>query len=302
MKKKGILHTRNRHQGRYPFLELFSKFPILKDFETLSPRGEQTLDFTNPKAVVCLNQVLLENDYGIKNWSVPDGYLCPGVPGRADYIHHLADLLSVSRNKIIPRGESIRILDIGVGANGIYSLIGASEYDWSFIGSDIDQNALDHLQNILNLNPKLKGKIQLRRQSQSGSIFKGIIGEHEKFDATLCNPPFHSSAEEAREINLKKWRNLGIAGVANFGGQSNELWCDGGEVQFVTQMIKESVCFKDKCHWFSSLVSKENSLELLLLVLKRYLVNDYCVINLEQGQKKTRILAWTFIGGKNKFQ
>ena len=31
----------------------------------------------------------------------PNENLCPPIPGRADYIHHIADLLSINNNKQI---------------------------------------------------------------------------------------------------------------------------------------------------------------------------------------------------------
>ena len=41
-----------------------------------------------------LNKALLAHFYAVKHWDIPDGFLCPPVPGRADYVHHLADLLA----------------------------------------------------------------------------------------------------------------------------------------------------------------------------------------------------------------
>jgi 23S rRNA (adenine1618-N6)-methyltransferase len=43
----------------------------------------------------------------------------PSIPGRADYIHYIADLLAESNNGIIPRSWD-QGLDIGIGANCIY--------------------------------------------------------------------------------------------------------------------------------------------------------------------------------------
>jgi 23S rRNA (adenine1618-N6)-methyltransferase len=39
----------------------------------------------------------------------------PPIPGRADYIHQIADLLATCNKKVVPTGADIRILDIGVG-------------------------------------------------------------------------------------------------------------------------------------------------------------------------------------------
>ncbi len=127
--QKPGLHPRNRHNGRYDLATLCQVTPELTQFLTLTPGGEQSVDFANPQAVKALNKALLAHFYAVKNWDIPDGFLCPPVPGRADYIHHLADLLGETSGTI-PANASI--LDIGVGANCIYPLIGVHEYGWRF--------------------------------------------------------------------------------------------------------------------------------------------------------------------------
>ena len=131
--QKPGLHPRNRHHSRYDLATLCQVNPELRQFLTLTPAGEQSVDFANPLAVKALNKALLAHFYAVANWDIPDGFLCPPVPGRADYIHHLADLLAEASGTI-PANASI--LDIGVGANCIYPLIGVHEYGWRFTGSE----------------------------------------------------------------------------------------------------------------------------------------------------------------------
>ena len=88
------MHPRNKHVGRYDFEALTKSVPDLAAFVTLNPLKEQTIDFSNPEAVKALNRALLKTFYGVNRWDIPPGYLCPPVPGRADYIHYTADLLS----------------------------------------------------------------------------------------------------------------------------------------------------------------------------------------------------------------
>ncbi|WP_237578206.1 RlmF-related methyltransferase, partial [Klebsiella pneumoniae] len=52
-----------------------------------------------------LNKALLAHFYAVKHWDIPDGFLCPPVPGRADYIHHLADLLAQEEIRGLIIGE-----------------------------------------------------------------------------------------------------------------------------------------------------------------------------------------------------
>ena len=92
-KVKSKLHPRSKHRERYDFEKLISGFPELGPFVQPNKFDDLSIDFANPDAVKALNRALLKFHYGIEHWDVPDGYLCPPIPGRADYIHHIADLL-----------------------------------------------------------------------------------------------------------------------------------------------------------------------------------------------------------------
>lgn len=298
--KKLGLHPRNKHAHRYDFPALIISSPELKNYVSKNKFNDESIDFANPLAVKALNRALLAHFYNIKSWDVPKDYLCPPIPGRADYIHLMADLLASKNNKYIPRGNKIRMLDIGVGANCVYPIIATAEYGWSVLGSDIDADALTNATKIISEN-SLQEQVLLKLQSDSALIFKGIIEEKDFFDLTISNPPFHSSAEEASSSSLKKNKNLGRnkpknnSPVLNFGGVNHELWCEGGEVSFITRMIKESVEYKTNCFWFSTLVSKATSLPAIYEELKKINVVDFKTIDMAQGHKKSRIVAWTFL-------
>ena len=154
-KKIANLHPRNKHTGRYDFEVLVAALPELEPFVRPNIRGEQSIDFANRDAVLTLNKALLKLQYGIEFWEIPDGNLCPPIPGRADYIHHMADWLTSSNFGRMPVGPKIKCLDIGVGASLIYPIIGVTEYGWSFIGSDIDAKSLDSCQQIIDRNESL---------------------------------------------------------------------------------------------------------------------------------------------------
>ncbi|MCP5854081.1 RlmF-related methyltransferase, partial [Klebsiella pneumoniae] len=83
---------------------------------------------------------------------IPADYLCPPIPGRADYIHVAADLLAEDNAGEVPKGAQVRALDIGVGVNCIYPLLGHSDYRWRFLGSDIDPVALASAKAIVQAN------------------------------------------------------------------------------------------------------------------------------------------------------
>ena len=292
-KLSGNLHPNNPHQGRYDLPKLCSKTPELTSFLKPNPHGDQTIDFSDAKAVLCLNKALLAQFYGIQFWDLPEGYLCPPIPGRADYIHYLAELIDNNKSN-----QKARILDIGTGANLIYPIIGSQAYGWSFLASDIDPIAMNSATLISESNPNLKKKIKVIHQTNKQSFFKGIINDTDYFEATMCNPPFHSSAEQAKAGSDRKWRNLKIGNVKqtalNFGGKNNELWCEGGERAFVKSMIQESSHYKTQVGWFTSLISKEENLKPLKQVLTQMGAIKVKVINMSQGQKISRILAWSF--------
>lgn len=298
-KEKIELHPRNKHRGRYNFESLCACCPELVPFVKRNEYNDQSIDFFNPEAVQALNKALLKYYYGIENWEIPKGYLCPPIPGRADYIHNIADLLKSSLKGSIPRGAKIKGLDIGAGANCIYPIIGTTEYGWTFVGSDIDELAINSAREIVNGNNSLKGKIELRLQENKKNIFSGIIQQNERFDFTICNPPFHSSAAAAQSGTQRKLNNLKQKKVKNprlnFGGQNNELWCEGGEERFISNMVLQSKQFANSCIWFTTLVSKQSSLNKIYKVLKSVGAINIKTIPMGQGNKMSRIVAWTFL-------
>lgn len=288
--KKGELHPNNPHKGRYNFKTLVSNLPELKSFITKSPIGEETIDFSDNQAVICLNKALIKTYYNIDNWDIPAGFLCPPIPGRADYIHYIADLLS--------KKKDINVLDIGTGANCIYPIIGSQTYGWNYTASDIDPKSIENAQKIIDSNENLKNKVKLKLQKDRTHIFIGIIEKNDRFDLTMCNPPFHSSLEEALRANKRKVDNLNKANKdikkgLNFGGQKAELWCPGGERLFLKKMAKESAIFASQVYYFTSLISNKENVKPTIKVLEK--LGAKCqVLEMSQGQKISRVLAWTF--------
>ncbi|MGO4905285.1 23S rRNA (adenine(1618)-N(6))-methyltransferase RlmF [Flavobacterium sp. W20_MBD1_R3] len=305
--EKTKLHPRNLDRFGYNFEQLIEKSPELQQFVSANEHNPEvagnTIDFSNPDAVKALNKALLLSHYDIQNWDIPKNYLCPPIPGRADYIHYLADLLASRNNGIIPDGETVQGLDIGVGANCIYPIIGNSAYGWSFVGTDTDVKAIKNCSAIIEDNPKLIDVISLQQQTESRFIFKNIITPEDKFTFTICNPPFHASQEEATKSTVRKINNLESRSasnkvtkpVLNFGGHNAELWCEGGELGFITQMIYESAKYPMQCLWFTTLVSKRENLSSLYKTLNKVSAVEIKTIDMAQGQKTSRIVAWTFL-------
>ena len=301
--EKTNLHPRNLDRFGYNFEQLIKHSPELKQFVAINEHQIETIDFSNPDAVKALNKALLINHYDIQDWDIPANYLCPPIPGRADYIHYIADLLATTNNGVIPEGEMVQGLDIGVGANCIYPIIGNSAYGWSFVATDIDEKAIQNCKKIIAANPKLMDSISLQLQTESRFIFKNIITPEDRFAFTICNPPFHSSQDEATKSSIRKINNLEsrkfdtkiTKPVLNFGGHNAELWCDGGELGFITQMAYESAKYPMQCLWFTTLVSKKENLSSIYKTLNKVSAAEIKTIDMAQGQKTSRIVAWTFM-------
>lgn len=302
------LHTRNKHVGRYDFDQLVASLPELKRHVIHTPNGEKSINFSDPLAVKRLNKALLNYFYNVTEWDIPEGYLCPPIPGRADYIHRLAELLT-QECKVLNH-HLVNALDIGVGANCIYPIVGISDYGWNYIATDIDTASIKNVDRIAASNHVLKGKIKSRLQKNSQHIFKDIIQPGEYFDITMCNPPFHRSLQEAEKGSERKLNNLKMnrtkRGSAlsdkensdqprlNFGGQKAELWCAGGESTFIKNMANESREFADQVLWFSTLISKKENVRWMRKNLERVGATEVQVIEMSLGQKVSRFIAWTF--------
>ncbi len=290
------LHTRNKHHNGYDFRYLKKKNHNLQPFVFVNDFGTETIDFANPKAVFELNKALLLAYYKVKHWEIAKDSLCPAIPGRADYIHYLADLLTDGEENNIPTGSSVNILDIGTGASLIYPLIGVAEYGWNFTVTETDLVSLHHAEVNIDKNQGLKEKIQLRFQEDDSKILEGIINEQDKYDAVMCNPPFFKSREENWKSSSKKSANLtknkDVITIQNFGGRPNELWYKGGEQAFITQLIYDSLKHKAHLGWITSLVADRKHLKPLRSILEYHKAAKIRVLETKQGQKTSRILAW----------
>lgn len=307
------LHPRNKHRGNYDFAALSQAEPPLKAYIKKNPKGEDTIDFAQPLAVKLLNKALLAHYYGIHHWNIPEGFLCPPIPGRADYIHRIAELLYTDCPQLAQ--QSVRMLDVGVGANCIYPIIAAVEYGWHAVGSDIDPLSVKNAATIVQENGALTGQIDCRLQPERRAIFKDVILPDEFYNVTTCNPPFHSSLEEAQRgtqrklANLKKnqqkrGRDISVAKeettILNFGGQKAELWCPGGELAFLQNMARESADFAQQVLWFSSLISKKENIRPMKKQLKQAGAVEVKIIEMTQGQKISRLIAWSFLDERER--
>ncbi len=281
------MHLKNKHKKNYDLDALSSTYPLLKEFVFTNKHNNKTIDFSKPKAVKAINTALLQHHYNITFWDFSNNNLCPPIPGRVDYIYYLSDLITNI-------SKEITVLDIGTGATCIYPLLGNSIYNWSFIATDIDPNSIENAQEIIDKN-KLNKHIVLRLQKEKSHILTNIIKENEQFTFSMCNPPFYKSAQEAEDVNLRKTKNLKLdSELRNFSGNANELWYKGGEKAFLHNYLYESTLYKSQFEWFTSLVSKKELIKDLKRSAKKLNIPTFKVIEMTQGNKISRIIAWKF--------
>ena len=111
--EKTTLHPRNPHRFRYDFEQLISVCPDLKSFVFINEHNPETsgetIDFANPDAVKNLNKAILISNYDIQNWDIPANYLCPPIPGRADYIHYIADYWLIPIMEQFPKEKMLPV-------------------------------------------------------------------------------------------------------------------------------------------------------------------------------------------------
>ena len=283
------MHAKNRYRGRHDLASLATTSPELKQYFITTPGGHTSLDFSHPEAVRHLNRALLLRDYGLDHWDIPSGSLCPGVPGRLDYVHVLADLLG-------ERKAAITGLDVGTGASLIYPILGSREYGWNFIATDVDDKSLKVARALIGFNRGLDRKIQIRKQTDPKHVFRGVIHPGDRFAFSMCNPPFFADAAAAASANNRKWKQLGKPDdhAHNFGGRPNELWTPGGEPAFLRRMIEESAVYAEQVGWFTTLVSQRGYLRAAQQQLRQLGVSEHKEISIGQGGKKRRVLAWKY--------
>lgn len=277
------MHKNNLHNTKYNLDKLSSIHPLLKEFVFINKYDSKTIDFANPKAVKSLNTALLKKHYNISFWEFSDDNLCPPIPSRVDYIHYLNELIKT---------KNAKVLDIGTGATLVYPLLGNSVYNWSFIGTDIDEKSIETAQQIIDKN-NLKNQIKLRLQTDKNNILNGIVKAGEKFTVSMCNPPFFKSKEEAEAASNRKLKNLKLdTKTRNFSGNANELWYNGGEKAFLHNYLYQSSQYKDQFEWFTSLVSKKELVKSMSKSLKKLNTKEIKIIEMTQGNKISRIVAW----------
>ena len=95
--------------------------------------------------------------------------------------------------------------------------------------------------------------------------------------------------------NLSK--NKQNLNIRNFEGTKSELCYPGGELTFIRNMIIESNLIENRNRilWFTSLISKQTNVYPIQSLLETLPgLKQYHIVDMSHGNKKSRIIAWTF--------
>lgn len=275
------MHPKNLFRQGYNFEVLAEEYNELKPFLIINKHGSVSLNFALPAGILTLNKVLLKKYFSLNYWTIPQQNLCPTVPGRADYLYYLKDIIGDGKKSI---------LDIGTGASAIYPILGYKLFNWNFVGTDIDPITIKNAQEILKRNKFSNEQIKLRFQENEMAFFKNIMKANDQFDASICNPPFFENEEQALRWNQKKWKNKTPESI----GTKNELICNGGEKTFITNMIKESSQFRKLIKLFTCLVSKKSTIPFIEKACAENNITSLEFIEMKTGRKVSRIAVWRF--------
>ena len=273
------MHPRNKYKNNKPDFKLLAdKYAYLAPFLLRLSNGGYSLDFKNPASNRALTKALLDHDFGVKI-DLPENQLCPTVTSRVNYILWIEDLLNFngkSSNK-----TSVRGIDIGTGASCIYPLLGHAMNQWQFLAIDIDPVSVDFAKRNVASN-HWEDSIQIKL-SEKGKMFKFVVPEKESFDFTMCNPPFFETVEQ-KVPNPKAALEI----------TAGELATDGGEYNFILQMILESFDMKEQVRWFTSLIGRKVTLKKLLITFKDLKITNVHQTTLYQGNTTRWAIAWSF--------
>ncbi|KAF7515360.1 hypothetical protein PCG10_003376 [Penicillium crustosum] len=282
------------------------------------------LNFTDPAAVRQLTTTLLQQDFHLKV-EIPEDRLCPPVPNRLNYILWLQDLLDSTAGGLhegYDRDRDIFGLDIGTGCIGIYPLLGcATRPRCNFVATDIDSNNIRTSRHNVALN-NLESRIQIVHSDPTGPLFPLEKLGRQTLDFTMCNPPFYTSFNELKQSAEQKEQEPFSVSVTNPTSRAKQLYTThpipltyhpvltcmktctgaavemvtrGGEVAFVKQMIDESLELRDRIQWYTSMLGKLSSINVLVETLIKHGITNFAVTEFEQGSKTKRwALAWSW--------
>lgn len=183
-------------------------------------------------------------------------------------------------------------IDIGTGASCIYPLIGVTQRpSWYFIGTDIDAKSLVYARRNVELNG-LQDRIRIVAKNRDDAHLLPLDDvDLDKVDFVMCNPPFYTSDEDMVNSAEKKARPPNSVCT----GAPVEMVCEGGEVTFTTRLLEDSLHFRERVQWYTTMFGKLTSLQEFVGKLREKGIDNYAVTEFVQGNKTKRwAVGWSF--------
>ena len=268
-------HPRNPYKAGLGDLDALAETDT--DFAAIAKRkenGKITTDWSDREYTRKLMKSVIKRDFGLDLQS-PKGSLAPALTNKLNYLLWIEDLAKL--NNI----QDVQGIDIGSGAALYFAAIAVKHFNWSMLATESNQEDYEMALQNLKYN-SLESKLKVVKTDMHSELFK--IGEHSYF-FSLCNPPFYEVNEERRERE----------DIEEPTGRHHEIATDGGEVEFVAKMIKESIEIQDKVKVFSSLIGHKRNVQVLKdLLATVQAVQATTVTELCQGRTMRWVLAWTF--------
>uniref|UniRef100_A0A2M4CSP7 U6 small nuclear RNA (adenine-(43)-N(6))-methyltransferase n=1 Tax=Anopheles darlingi TaxID=43151 RepID=A0A2M4CSP7_ANODA len=286
-----FMHPRNRYREKPDYQELVKQFPELAKVAIVDLNGKVKLDYKNKEAVQLLTKCLLLKDFGL-TLELPPNKLVPTLPLRLNYIHWLEDIGTASA--WMETRKDVHGIDIGCGASCIYPLLAVvqSKHRWNMLA--IEKNELSLISARANVTGnRLNDYITVVPQAAEGSTLLLDVLKNfpdTKFDFCMCNPPFYDSAAN-QEVNNRTGKRKEPTNATS--GSGEELCTLGGEVQFVGQLIRESLELKDRISVYTTMIGHKQSYEAILRHLKRSNIHNVTMNRLCQGNTTRWSVAWS---------
>ncbi|KAG7208917.1 hypothetical protein KM043_015097 [Ampulex compressa] len=283
MSLRKFMHPKNKYK-KYPDFKLLAiVYPEFQKVASVDLSGEVRLDFKNEESVRVLTEVLLKHDFNL-NVKIPKKNLVPTLPLRMNYVLWMEDLMHYASH---PDMETVTGIDIGTGAVCIYPLLCAKMYKCHMIATEIDKQSVQtSIEHVKNNNFEDLITVHL---VDGQNLLKDVIEDDKVYQFTMCNPPFFDVGENADKTEKElPPRNAPT-------GSEQELTTEGGEKQFVTKIIEESLEIKDRIKIYTTMVGQKSNLSILIKTLRKEGIQNSTWTEFCQGHTKRWGLAWTFL-------
>lgn len=282
MSVKSRFHPRNIYKNPPNFKELAIEYPDFRKYVKQELCGRFSIDYQDQGAVKELTRTLLKRDFNL-DVEIDDSRLVPRIPLCLNYILWIEDLLNV-----LPPEESKSGIDIGTGNVCIYSLL-AARRGWKMLATEIDPYNFKSATNNIIKND-LFDTISLKMVPDSNHLLIAVLDANSKYDFCMCNPPFFDYREKPINRTLRRAQLKQVA-----SNVQSETCTEGGEVSFITKLMKESVQLKEQIKIFTTLVGKKCDFLYLKKELQKIHPKSTAFTEFCQGRTTRWGIAWTFL-------